>query len=187
MVAVGVTGHRFLTELDQVEAGINFALTHIEDAFVVSLSVVISSLAEGTDCLVVRSVLARSHARLIVPLPLPKADYMNDFVSPQSKREFLNLLMQADEIITLPPVAAREEAYAAAGYYMLDRCDVVLAVWDGRSAPGKGGTGEIVAEARRRGLPLAWVCAGNRISGTDMPVSLGGEQGKVTFERFPEP
>jgi hypothetical protein len=72
----------------------------------------------------------------------------------------------------------------SAGLYVLVHCDVLLAVWDGRGAQGRGGTGGIVAEARRRGLPLAWVHAGNRVLGTARPTSLGAEQGRVSFERF---
>jgi len=42
-----------------------------------------------------------------------------------------------------------------------------------------------VAEARRRGLPLAWVHAGNRRPGSEEATSLGEEQGRLTLERFP--
>ena len=68
---------------------------------------------------------------------------------------------------------------------MLARADVLVAIWDGQGAQGLGGTGGIVAEARERGLPLAWVHAGNRRPGTAEATSLGDEQGEVTFERFP--
>jgi hypothetical protein len=36
----------------------------------------------------------------------------------------------------------------------VDRSDVLLAVWDGRPARGFGGTGDVVAYARRRGVPV---------------------------------
>jgi len=68
---------------------------------------------------------------------------------------------------------------------VLDRCDLLLAIWDGLAAQRQGGTGAIVAEARRRGLPLAWVHAGNRKPGTTEPTTLGDQQGTVTYERFP--
>lgn len=60
-----------------------------------------------------------------------------------------------------------------------------IAVWDGQEAQGQGGTAAIVAQARQRGLPLAWIRAGNRRPGTQEPMILGEEQGKVSFERFP--
>ena len=41
-------------------------------------------------------------------------------------------------------------------------------------------------KARRRGLPLAWVHAGNARAGSRESLSLGDEQGVVTLERFPK-
>jgi hypothetical protein len=52
---------------------------------------------------------------------------------------------------------SREEAYEKAGCYMVDRSDVVVALWDGESARGRGGTAAIVAYARDRDVPLVWV------------------------------
>ncbi len=186
MVTIGVTGHRFLTQLDEVTAGVDRALHRIEAAFNAPPTAVISLLAQGADRLVVQRVLVQwPEAELIIPLPLPEADYVTDFPSPESREALLELLSRADRVITLPPSPTRDEAYAAAGRYVLDHCDVLLAVWDGKPAQGTAGTAEIVAEARRRGLALAWVHAGNRRPGTQCPVSLGKEQGKVTVERFP--
>ena len=34
-----------------------------------------------------------------------------------------------------------------------------MAVWDGAGAKGPGGTGDVVAEARRRGTPVLWIDA----------------------------
>ena len=186
MIAIGVTGHRFLAEVENIIAGVDEALRMIEAAFPGQLLTVISPLAEGADRLVVHRVLARSKARLVVPLPLPKSDYMTDFESAESKEEVLSLLAQADEVIALPPAPTRDQAYEAVGHYVLDHCEVLIAIWDGQSAQGPGGTGDIVAQARRRGLPMAWIHAGNRRPGTEEPITLGKEQGKVSFERFPD-
>jgi hypothetical protein len=118
-------------------------------------------------------------------LPLPKHKYLSDFGTAASKDEFLRFLERADQVRTLPPATSREEAYLAAGIYLLDHCDVLIAVWDGQQAQGTSGTGEIVQEARRRGMPFAWILAGNRIPGTTTPTTLGVDQGMVRFERFP--
>lgn len=67
---------------------------------------------------------------------------------------------------------------------MLDHCDVLVTIWDGQELQGQGGTGGTVTAARRRGLPIAWVHAGNRKPGTEEPTSLGEEQGTVTFENL---
>jgi hypothetical protein len=186
VTAIGVTGHRFLADLDRIVAGVDQALGGIEEAFPGQPLTVISPLAEGADRLVVHRALARPSARLVVPLPLPQADYMTDFESAESKEEFLRLLAQADEVIGLPPAPTRDRAYEAVGQYVLDHCDVLIAIWDGQNAQGRGGTGQIVARARQRGLPTIWIHAGNRIPGTEEPTTLGEEQGEVTFERFPD-
>lgn len=144
-----------------------------------------SAVAEGTDRLVAERVLSRPQGKLIATLPLPQPDCMSDFDSSDSREEFLDLLAQADEVVTLPPTRTREDASAAAGYYVLDHCDELLAVWDGEGTQRTGGIAEMFVEARRRGLPLAWVRAGNRRPGTRRPVTLGEEQGQVTLERLP--
>lgn len=187
MVTIGVTGHRFLAQLDKVTEGVDAALDGVERAFDPPFALT-SSLAEGADRLVVRRALARwADACLIVPLPLPEAEYLRDFTSKASREEFRHLLARADEVVPPPSAPSRDEAYAAAGRSVLDRSDVLVAVWDGQGAQGTGGTGEIVAEARASGLPLAWVHAGNRKPGTQEPTTLGEEQGKLTLERFPAP
>lgn len=185
MVAIGVTGHRFLTEVDKIAAGVDEALREVEDAFGGQAWTVISPLADGADRLVVQRVLARSQARLVVPLPSPQRDYVTDFESDESKNEFRDLLAQAEQVVTLPLAQTRGQAYAALGRYVLDRCDVLIAIWDGQDAQGIGGSGDIVAQARRRGLPLAWIHADNRMPGTQEPTTLVSEQGKVVLERFP--
>jgi len=183
-VAIGVTGHRILMELEKVEAGIAGALVRVEEKYPNRSLTVLSALAEGADRLVARSVLARPDSQLIATLPLSRSEYIEDFATAESREEFLGFLEQAAEVIELPPASTRDAAYEAGGQYILNHCDVLLAVWDGQGAQGQGGTGGTVARARERGLPIAWVHAGNRKPGTLEPTSLGEEQGKVTFERL---
>jgi hypothetical protein len=145
-----------------------------------------SSLAEGADRLVAEAVLRRPDARLQAVLPLPKFDYITDFETPDSKEEFLRFLARTDQVVELPAVAGagRDEAYAAANERMLGGVDALVAVWDGKDAQGTGGTAEVVARARARRLPLAWIRAGNRWPGTIEATSLGMGQGRVTFEHL---
>lgn len=187
MIHIGVTGHRFLAEIDKVTVGVDEALRQIEAAFPGQPWTVVSALAEGADRLVLRRARARAHGpvRLVVPLPLPPRDYAADFTQPGAGAEFLALLDGADEVIELPPAPTHAQAYAVGAYYLLDRCDVLVALWDGQEAQGRGGTGDVVGEARRRGLPVAWVHVGNRRPGTAEAITLGTKQGRVTLERFP--
>lgn len=139
-----------------------------------------SPLAEGADRLVARCALADSAAELVVPLPLPEDEYLRDFTSAASRGEFLALRARAREVVTLRPAATREAAYEAVGDWILDRVDVLIAVWDEKMPQGQGGTGAIVSKARRRGTPIAWVHAGNRDETTQAPTTLP-TQGEVTF------
>ena len=184
MIRIGVTGHRVLAEPEKIEAGVAEALRRIELAFPGEPMTVISALAEGADRIVARHVLARPGFRLTVPLPLPESDYLTDFHSEESRSEFLSLLQRAGHVEEMSSTATRDRAYEAAGEYVLNNSDVLITIWDGESAQGRGGTGDIVARARERGLPIAWVHAGNREPGTHRPTSLGDEQGRVTFENI---
>ncbi|NTV03947.1 hypothetical protein HGA89_03385, partial [bacterium] len=87
-------------------------------------------------------------------LPLAPQDYEKDFPSPSSRAEFRDLLARAADVEVLAPGPSRGEAYRAAGDRVVDDCDIVLAVWDGRPTGGSGGTAETVARARDRGKPL---------------------------------
>jgi hypothetical protein len=40
---------------------------------------------------------------------------------------------------------------------VVDRCDALIAVWDGEKSRGRGGTAEIVGYAQEQGVPIAWV------------------------------
>lgn len=62
------------------------------------------------------------------------------------------LVGHADEVHRLPFVESTSESHMAAGRHMLDDADELLAVWDGLPARGHGGTADVVAEARARGI-----------------------------------
>lgn len=181
---IGVTGHRFLAEIEKLAMAIDAVLIQLAKSSPGRPFTVISALAEGADRLVVERILRYPAAKLVVVLPLPTAEYLKDFETPASRAAFEALLNQADNVYTLPEFTSREAAYEAGGRYVLEHCDVLIAVWDGQAAQGQAGTGQIVEAARQRGLPLAWVHAGNRLPGTDLPTSLGVEQGKITYERM---
>ena len=82
---------------------------------------------------------------------------MTDFESPQSREEFLALVGEAETVIEMPAANSRTEAYEQAGRYVVEHSDVLVAVWDGLPARGRGGTAEIVAWARGLGKPVCQV------------------------------
>ena len=117
-------------------------------------------LAAGDDQeMVLETVLADLDARLEVALPLPVNDYLEDFKTEDSKEEFRCLLARAraSDIWNAPAELEREEAYERAGRYVVDRCDAIIAVWDGEKSGGRDGTAEIVGYAQEQGVPIAWV------------------------------
>lgn len=146
---VGVSGHRDLARPEEVAAAVDVAL----DALVIDgqALVAVSALAEGADRIVAQRVLARPGGRLVALLPLEPADYIADFADVDSVREFTDLLDAADEYEVITGAATddwtREAAYERAGHAMLDRSDVLLALWDGEPGRGRGGTAEMVFEA----------------------------------------
>ena len=185
MVAVGVSGHRDLIDLAAVSNAVDKALNKIITCFRENSLQVISPLAEGADRVVVWRAMAYYSVRLVVPLPLEVSDYMLDFKSISSKGAFKTLLEHADQVIEIPAEDTREGCYLAAGIYILDHSDVLIAVWDGEPARGIGGTAEIVAEARRRGMPLAWVqVAGGERESSSVKKDLAGVL-PIHYERFP--
>lgn len=161
--------------------GVNTALDYIQQQFPAKRYLALASLAEGADRLVAKEAMDRRMA-LVVPLPLSETEYVKDFPTEASRQQFKELLNRAEEIVRMPPQRTREQSYEAAGEYVISHCNVLLAIWDGREAQGEGGTGWVVERARHLGLPIAWVHAGNRATGTNSPTTLGDMQGSVSFE-----
>lgn len=137
---IGVVGHRVLADPDSLCAPIAEAVRRLTEFVPVSpgvglVPVVVSALAEGADRLVAKEVLADKDARLEVALPLPEEEYVKDFKSEASKEEFSCLLARATETPWQAPKGLdRDEAYERAGHYVVDRCDALIALWDGRKS-----------------------------------------------------
>jgi len=184
-VVVGVTGHRCLADENAVVAGVEVALGRIQQAFGASSLTVISPLASGADQLVARRVLMRPESQLVVPLPLPLSSYLEG-LAPASLEAFHELLGQAADRFVLPATPTRDEAYEATGRYVVEHSDVLIAIWDGQPARGRGGTASTVAWARECGLPMAWIWARNQAPGARPAPVAGEHEHKVQFERFPD-
>ena len=120
-----------------------------------------TALAEGADRIVADTVLDTTDAKIEVVLPLTKEDYLKDFKTEESKNEFEQLLRKDLFAITLRSKniddefeeskrdTARKRAYFNAGKYIVDNCDVLLAIWDGVESPNKGGTYQVIEYARK--------------------------------------
>lgn len=184
MATIGVTGHRILLDRELLLKSIDHALIRLSERFHGEPMTLMTALAEGSDRLVATQFRANGSRHIVAILPLKPEDYISDFGNEESRKEFSELLNVADEVIQLPDFSDRNEAYEAAGRYVVDHCDALICIWDGLPEQGRGGTGSMVERARKRGIPLVWIRAGNREPGTMTPTSLSNEQGKIEFENW---
>jgi hypothetical protein len=179
---IAVTGHRDLCADDAaLTDAVAEALATIDSrrragtsATPVGLAVV-SALAEGADRIVAWLAMQRG-ASLEVVLPMPPADYLTDFKPASSQDEFDALLAQATTVTELDWTGERDRAYERAGRAIVDRSDVVLALWDGQAARGRGGTAEIVSYAQQQGVPVLRVgIEHSRLSVPSWPPALDAD------------
>ncbi len=184
-LSIGVTGHRFLRDENVLRRGVTAALDQIVKIFPGRSITVLSPLAEGADRLVVDVIRHDAGVRLVAPLPLPRDDYLQDFATAESKREFLQMLERADEVIQLPRVSVRDAAYEAVGVYVLENSDILLALWDGEESRGRGGTAEIIARAVESGKPVAHIWAGNNAPDENKRTDVGEKHGQIRWFNLP--
>ncbi len=53
----------------------------------------------------------------------------------------------------------RNRAYEAVGRFVVRNSDIVIAIWNGELAAGRGGTQEVVEYAANVGVPVWWIHA----------------------------
>jgi len=144
---VGITGHQ---QLEDPKAWAWVArVMHDELARVAPPLIGVTSLAVGADQLLARLVL---EAGGTIHAVLPFADIERSF-SPKDVPVYRELVRQAT-VEVLDTHGTDEDAYLAAGQRVVELSDIVLAVWNGKPAKGKGGTADVVAYAIRRGVPM---------------------------------
>lgn len=152
----------------------------------------ISPLARGADRLAARAALVLGY-ELYVSMPFEQAEYEKDFTGREDPIElpltanedlaqFRELLQQASARIALDgarelspgagndPLANR--SYEFIGRFVVQHCDLLVAVWDGKSGVSRGGTAEIVHYAAAAGTPVFWIHATDSVA----PAWLGDLQ-----------
>ena len=144
---VGVTGHQRLDNnrgWQSIRAQISSVLSRFPTP------VGLSSLAVGADQLFAFELL-RHGGSLVAVIPFP--DYESGF-SPAARDDYLQLVAKASVVIPLPWQGSDAASYANAGKYIVDHCDLLVAVWDGHPALDQGGTGSVVEYALEVGVPV---------------------------------
>ncbi|WP_328971103.1 hypothetical protein [Streptomyces sp. NBC_00239] len=148
MKRIGVTGHRTIPA--ELLAHVGERLRTLLRGHEGPLEA-LSSLADGADQLFADIALECGADLTVV---IPSEDYEQDFADPESLARYRMLLGRATQEVRMGFRHATDEAYYAAGTFIADSCDRLVAVWDGQPARGHGGTGEIVAYARTLGKPV---------------------------------
>jgi hypothetical protein len=172
---VGVTGHRLgpklpIESVTPIRATVDRILATVTSAANKMVEkrngelidrklelVVVSALAEGADRIVADAGLAAGYL-LEAVLPFARDEYVRDFESEASRKEFAALLERAASVFELDgtrPDANR--AYEAAGLITLANCDLLVAIWDRNDAAGVGGTALVVNRAINEGIPVVLV------------------------------
>ncbi|MBL4852573.1 MAG: hypothetical protein JKY90_09935 [Gammaproteobacteria bacterium] len=147
---IGFTGHRQLDD----EKLVRSALADCLDNFIEKYGSIVSysSVASGADTLFLETAEAQSVPAMIV-LPFGQSRFKADF----KEEDWLRAEKQihrAIEFDVVETIASDKEAYLDAGVITVDRCDILLAVWNLEENYGTGGTSDAIKYARSLNKPI---------------------------------
>ena len=162
---IGLTAHRDVidSEVPRLRREVRSFFQRLQAEFPDLPLRLISALAEGGDQLVAEEALALG-IELMVPLPMPQADYEQDFERAGARERFHALMARA-QVRTLPLAPgntaeslhqrgpARNRQYAQLGMFVSSHCQVLLALWDGKPSDATGGTAQVVDYHLRNAMP----------------------------------
>ncbi|WP_432146717.1 hypothetical protein [Streptomyces sp. bgisy084] len=145
---VGLTGHRGLSAAVEklVRASLEAEVTKYEPTELCGVSCV----ADGPDSWFAESVLVVG-GRIEVVIP---ADRYRDGLPSEHHATYDALLRQAVEVHHTGMDQSTSQAHMAGSEILMGLVDRLIAVWDGKAARGFGGTADVVAYARRTGVPV---------------------------------
>jgi hypothetical protein len=172
---LAVTGHRQLSDPVRIGQAIEALLEYIDKTLNHQEQTplewtIVSPLARGADRIVASAVLRRPGAHLEVISPFRLDDYRKDFRDEDDRAEFERLLADRRTRLTTELEGAygdmrpedsedvrrqvqdtRNEGYLEVGRRVVGASEILIAVWNGERAAGRGGTGDIVEYAVLRG------------------------------------
>lgn len=111
----------------------------------------ITCLADGADQLFARAVLDHGGVLEVV---VPAQRYRDGLEPASAREEYDRLFARACHVERLSFAESTEQAHMAAGRFIVETSDVLVAVWDGKPARGLGGTADVVRYARELGVPV---------------------------------
>ena len=143
---IGITGH-------QARDGIDWSW--VRDTIRVELSKIggiergLSSLAAGSDQVFAEVALGLGVPVLAV-IPMPNYE---QYFKGNDLAKYRRLLRQCD-VMHLNYCGDDARAFLEAGKKIVEKSDMIFAVWDGKQAEGQGGTGDVVIFAQQKGKPV---------------------------------
>lgn len=141
---VAITGHQNLGTPETIN-WVAFALEKVLSNLEITKGY--TCLAIGADQLFAQILIKKGVPYVaVLACTLIETSFKYD----EEKKTFRKLLGLASETINLPFLEPSQEAYFEAGKEVVDKTDLVIAVWNGQPAQGLGGTGDIVAYALKQ-------------------------------------
>ena len=140
----GVTGHQNLGDQATLSWVENCLMQEIPKY---TITMGLTCLAIGADQLFAH-ILEKFYIPYIAIVP--SDGYEGTFENEKARENYFLYLAKADDAIRLNFPSPTEEAFYAAGKYIVDHCDILFAIWNGKAAKGLGGTGDVVKYAKRK-------------------------------------
>lgn len=151
VLPIGFTGHRRLPD----EAASRAVLHEFLRAYKASTPAIVygvSSAAAGGDLLFAESCLELG-IPLRILLPMPAEEFRDDF-DPEGWSRAQGVMVRAISVEVTGEGGDRPERYYECGIRTVQQSRLLVALWDGEDARGRGGTAEIVDFADKVGRPV---------------------------------
>jgi hypothetical protein len=156
-IVIGVTGHRDVRPENEpvLAEALDAIFTRLETGYPSTPLLLLTPLAEGADQLAAE-VARRRSIPYRVPLPMPLADYRQDFPAGPRLARFDELLRCADgapyampyfesnDVTNVAEPARRAHQYALLAAHLARVSHVLIAMWDGVASDTVGGTAQAV-------------------------------------------
>lgn len=158
MTVIGVTGHTNITN----------ATTRLVRAEIVDILeskpgdiTGLTCLARGADQSFADAVIDVGGSLIVV---VPAHDYFDAITDSAAQERCRQYLATATSKVTMDHETSGPNAYFDASRYLIDHCDLLLAVWDGSAPSGSGGTADAVDYAREHGrmVTVVWPAGAER-------------------------
>ena len=154
-LVIGVSGHRdpHLVALAQLGRHVDEFLADLKRRLPDTELRIMTGMAQGADLLVARAA-TRAGCKVDAVLPMPLEHYIEDFdaESAATLRELLADPAVTCTVLSPPPGsdphaphgAGRDVFYANLTQVLTDKCNLLVALWDGRPSVRAGGTADTV-------------------------------------------